>query len=176
MQLFNEMSMSMFDIQGYITRCFAFLMSGQIKQASKTLVGEATDSQGPEPLILLAQAIILYNEGKIQQALDCLKKVVLINPACPLDIWLAIGICHSKLNNFVKAKFSFEHVLEKDPLNSMALTSLGIVEIQINPQLLTQREKAAALFFKSYEVDDTNPLTMKHLADYFFFKDDFKLA
>ena len=58
----------------------------------------------------------------------------------------------------------------------MALTSLGIVEIHINPQLLTQREKAAALFFKSYEVDDTNPLTMKHLADYFFFKDDFKLA
>ena len=58
----------------------------------------------------------------------------------------------------------------------MALTSLGIVEIQINPQLVTQREKAAALFFKSYEVDDTNPLTMKHLADYFFFKDDLRLA
>jgi hypothetical protein len=65
--------------------------------------------------------------------LECLKKVVLLNPVCPLDIWLAIGICHSKLKNFVKSKFAFEYVLDKDPKNSMALTSLGIVEIQINP-------------------------------------------
>lgn len=58
----------------------------------------------------------------------------------------------------------------------MALTSLGIVEIQINPSLQSQREKAAALFFKSYEIDDTNPLTMKHLADFFFFENDLKLS
>jgi len=55
--------------------------------------------------------------------------VVQLNPVCPLDIWLAIGTCHSKLNNFVKAKFTFEYILEKEPNNAMALTSLGIVEI-----------------------------------------------
>ena len=50
MQLFNEMSMSMFDVQGYITRCFAFLITGQVRQAQKTLTEEETQ----EPLVLIA--------------------------------------------------------------------------------------------------------------------------
>jgi RNA polymerase-associated protein CTR9 len=172
MQLFNEMSMSMFDIQGYITRCFAFLINGQIKQAAKTLCDEGTVSQATEPLVLIAQAIIHFNEGKLPQALEYLQKVVQINPLCPGDIWLAIGICHFKLNNFIKAKFAFEYVLEKDPENSMALTSLGITEIRLNEQMPSQREKAIVLFQKSFQIDNTNPLTMKYLANHFFFKNE----
>lgn len=69
MQLFNEMSMSMFDVQGYITRCFAFLITGQVRQAQKTLTEEEND----EPLVLIAQAIISFNDGRVQGALQLLK-------------------------------------------------------------------------------------------------------
>ena len=88
--------------------------------------------QESEPLIFLALAIIDYNENKIDDALANLKKIININPESPAEIWLAIGICYSKLNNLPKAKFSIEYALKLNPNNSMALTSLGIVELQIN--------------------------------------------
>jgi tetratricopeptide (TPR) repeat protein len=99
-----------------------------------------------EPLFLLALAIIDYNENKIEDALGKLKKIIFLNPLSPADIWLAIGICYSKLNNLPKAKFALEHVLKLQPNNSMALTSLGIVELQINFYLPNHRIKAAKLF------------------------------
>ena len=142
-----------------------------------------------EPLVLIANAIIEYNEAalhagddgrrfntKITNALNYLKKVVDYNPKCPADVWLGIGICYFKLNNYIKAKFALEHVLELDPENSMALTSLGITEIQLNPSDLNQRKKAVLRFQKSFEIDDTNPLTMKHLADHFFFDGELDIA
>lgn len=86
----------------------------------------------------------------------------------PAEIWVGIGICYFKLMNFIKAKFAFEHALEIDPQNPMALTSLGITEIAINSSDGKQREKAVFLFQRSFEIDDTNPLTMKNLADHFF--------
>ena len=50
----------------------------------------------------------------------------------------------------------------------MVLTSLGITEISINSSDGKYREKAVYLFQRSFEIDDTNPLTMKNLADHFF--------
>ena len=128
------------------------------------------------PLLLIARAIVAYNEGNIQVALKDLKRVVEINPNVPADIWMAIGICYFKLKNLPKAKFSLEHVLERDPENAHALTALGITELQINCSNPQQREKAMILFQRSFQIDDTNPLTMKHLADHFFFDNDFELA
>ena len=42
---------------------------------------------------------------------------------------MAIGICYFKLNNLPKAKFALEYVIENDPVNSMALTALGVTEL-----------------------------------------------
>ena len=112
----------------------------------------------------------------MQPCLNISKKLIQLNPCAPADIWLAVGICHFKLKNLPKAKFSMEHVLSIDPTNSMALTSLGIIEIQMSPSDPVQREKAAHLFQKSFEIDDSNPLTMKHLADHFFFDDELEIS
>ena len=95
---------------------------------------------------MLAFAIIEYNENKIEEALGRLKKIVYLNPYSPAEIWLAIGVCYSKLNNLPKAKFALEYALELQPNNSRALTSLGIVELQINFQQPNQRTKAIKLF------------------------------
>ena len=51
----------------------------------------------------------------------------------------------------------------------MAMTALGITEICMNSARREHRMKAIKLFQKSFEIDDQNPLTMKHLADHFFF-------
>jgi len=120
-----------------------------------------------EPLVLLARAIIAYNEGHIPTALQHLKKMVDLNPRSPPDVWLGIGICYFKLKNSAKAKFALEHVLMLDPQNSMAMTALGVTELQISFCDQDQRAKAIKLFQKSFDIDDTNPLTMKHLADHF---------
>jgi tetratricopeptide (TPR) repeat protein len=63
---------------------------------------------------------------------------------------LAIGICYFKLGNISKAKFALEHVVELDPNNAMALTSLGIVELQQSPSDPKQREKAILYFQRAF--------------------------
>jgi tetratricopeptide (TPR) repeat protein len=129
-----------------------------------------------EPLIVIANAIVAYNEGNISEALKHLKTVVELNPNSPLEIWMAIGICYFHLNNLPKAKFALEHVIENDPENAMALTALGITELQLNCSSPQQREKAVLLFQRSFHIDDTNPLTMKHLADHFFFSNELEIS
>jgi hypothetical protein len=37
------------------------------------------------------------------------------NPRSPPDIWFAIGLCYFRMNNFVKAKLSFDKTIELDP-------------------------------------------------------------
>lgn len=125
---------------------------------------------------MLALAIIAYNEGNIPAALHNLKMMVDLNPRSPPEVWLGIGICYFKLNNLVKAKFALEHVLELDPNNSVAMTALGITELQINFSDQKQRLKAIKLFERSFELDDTNPLTMKHLANHFLLSNDLDIA
>jgi RNA polymerase-associated protein CTR9 len=157
-------------------------MDGDIDQASITIkeaskIAEETNEQGGvEPLVLIAQAIIDFNQGNTAASLDNLKRLIEVNPLCPSDIWLALGVCYFKLNNYLKAKFSFEHTLNIDPENSMALTSLGITEILMNSSDPKQREKAVILFQRSFEIDDTNPLTMKHLAEHFFVSGDLDIS
>jgi RNA polymerase-associated protein CTR9 len=94
-------------------------MDGQIDQASME-INQASKiaietNGGVEPLVLIAQAIIDFNRGNISNSLSSLKKLIEINPLSPSDIWLALGICYFKLNNYLKAKFAFEHTLEVDP-------------------------------------------------------------
>lgn len=58
----------------------------------------------------------------------------------------------------------------------MALTALGITELKINFSDQAQRTKAIIYFKKSFELDDQNPLTMKHLADHYFFCNELDIA
>lgn len=127
--------------------------------------------------MLLALAIIAYNEKGPGEALMYLKRMAENNPlGCPAEIWLGIGICYFKMRNLAKAKFALEHSLSKQPNNAMALTSLAITEMQINFSCPKQRFKAISLLQQSFEIDDTNPLTMKHLAEHFFFSGDLDLS
>lgn len=118
----NQLNKMAFDIQGSFTKSFTYMMRGGFQQA-KQLIGAGisdlseTNNQ-VEPLQLIAQAVIAFNEGNIQETLSNLKKVINNNPYCPEEIWFAIGVCYFKLNNLPKAKFALEHVLELNPDNA----------------------------------------------------------
>jgi Flp pilus assembly protein TadD len=44
-------------------------------------------------------------------------------------MWFALGLCYYRIGNIPKAKLSFDKTLELDQNNSMALASLGIIEM-----------------------------------------------
>ena len=64
------------------------------------------------------------------------------NPRSPSDISFAIGLCYYRLGNLPKAKLSMDKTLELDPDNSMALVSMGIIEIASNINDFEAIEKA----------------------------------
>jgi len=102
--------------------------------------------------------------------------VIRVNPKVPLDLWLAVGICYYKLGNITKARFAIEHVVENEAQNAFAVTCLAVIEQQLNPSSEEQRVKALTLLHKSFDLDDTNPLTMKYLANHYFFQGDLSVA
>lgn len=90
------------------------------------------------------------------------------NPRSPSDIWFAIGLCYFRLGNLPKAKLSMDKTVEEDPGNSMALTSLGIIEIAANVTDYESRERACGLFERAFAANPRNPLCLKQLAEHFF--------
>lgn len=56
----------------------------------------------------------------------------------------------------------------------MALTSLGIVELVINPTNFESRKRAVNYFVKAFDANPRNPLVLKYLAEHLFFKGEFE--
>jgi hypothetical protein len=56
------------------------------------------------------------------------------------------------------------------------MTCLAITELQINSTSPSQREKAFNLFKRSFQIDESNPLTLKHLADHCFFANQLDIS
>jgi len=82
-------------------------------------------------LCSLARAIIEFNKGHYKESLVLIKEILRANPLAPSDMWLALGLCYYRTGNMAKAKLSFDKTLEVDSNNSMALASLGIIEMVI---------------------------------------------
>jgi RNA polymerase-associated protein CTR9 len=95
------------------------------------------------------------------------------NPKAPSDLWFALGLCYYRVNNFPKARLTFEKTLELDGKNAMALTSLGILELVSSPSNFESRKRALSYFIKGFEANPRNPLVLKYLAEHLFFKGEF---
>ena len=135
---------------------FFQLAKGELKQAQhnyeqceKRVHGGADveeSSAAIRALLRLAKAIIEFAKGNVKESLSQLKQMVFDNPRCPSDIWFGIGLCYFRLSNLPKAKLSMDKTLELDPQNSMALTSLGVIELASNVNDFAAREKSMHLF------------------------------
>ena len=98
------------------------------------------------------------------------------NPRSPSDIWFGIGLCYYRLGNLTKAKLSMDKTLELDPDNSMALVSMGIIEIASNINDFEACEKAVQYFEKSFQINPRNPLAIKYLAEHYFYQKKYDLC
>ena len=125
---------------------------------------------------MLARAIIEFNRGHIKESLSFLKQMVNDNPRAPSDIWFAIGLCYYRLGNLPKAKLSMDKTIELDPENSMALVSIGIIEIASNINDFEACEKAVQYFERSFQANPRNPLAIKYMAEHYFCKKDYDLC
>ena len=98
------------------------------------------------------------------------------NPRSPSDIWFGIGLCYYRLGNLPKAKLSMDKTLELDPQNSMALVSIGIIEIASNINDFDACEKAVHYFEKAFHENPRNPLAIKYLAEHYFYQKKYGLC
>jgi RNA polymerase-associated protein CTR9 len=105
-----------------------------------------------------------------------LKKILQQNPIANPQIRFGIGLCYFRLGNSEKARFAFERLIELDPTNSMAFVALAVLELASNVNDLTMRTKVADYLQKALQLDETNQLALKYLADHYFFKKDYKIA
>ena len=101
-------------------------------------------------LLRLAKAIIEFAKSNYKESLHQLKLMAQDNPRCPSDIWFGIGLCYFRLGNLPKSKLSMDKTLELDPENSMALTSLGIIELASNVNDYEARDKAMMVFQRAF--------------------------
>lgn len=81
---------------------------------------------------------------------------------------LGMGHCFLKLNKQEKAYLAFQRALELEPTCVGAIIGLAILEINNNGA--EGIRKGVQLLSKAYTIDSSNPMTLNHLANHFFFK------
>ena len=69
-----------------------------------------------------------------------------------------------------------DKTIELDPNNSMALTSLGVIEIASNINDFEVREQAIVYFERAFQANPRNPLCISYLAEHYFIKEDYPLC
>ena len=189
-------TISQIDPNNLISMCFYVITAGQLKQAQtycetceqqlKSQVsavkyasqpaGQSASASHVKALCMLARAIIEFNKGHIKESLGFLKQMVNDNPRAPSDIWFAIGLCYYRLGNLPKAKLSMDKTIELDPENSMALVSIGIIEIASTVNDFEACDKAVQYFERSFQANPRNPLAIKYMAEHYFLKKDYDLC
>jgi tetratricopeptide (TPR) repeat protein len=124
----------------WISKAFYEIAKGQLNSAlsnckdfESQLISNSSDieKQGLKALCSLARTIIEFNKGNYKGSLTEIRNLIKANPYAPSDVWFALGLCYYRTGNIPKAKLSFDKTLELDQNNSMALASLGIIEMVI---------------------------------------------
>lgn len=87
------------------------LQQGQLEHAMTHFDTALTSNPKMIPA-MLGKANVLFNQKKYKEALEYYKKVLLLNPNCPADVRLGIGLCYYKLENLEKAQLAFQRVLQ----------------------------------------------------------------
>ena len=119
---------------------------------------------------LLGKACIAFNKKEYRGALGHYKKCIRLNPACPADVRLGIGLCYYKLNKMERAVDAFTRALH---LNSKCVGALvGLAVINLNIKDGKSIRDGIKLLSKAYKCDSNHPLVLVHLANHYFFKND----
>ncbi|PIK55019.1 putative RNA polymerase-associated protein CTR9-like isoform X2 [Apostichopus japonicus] len=150
--------------------CFCLLEGDKMDQADAQFNFVLNQSPNNIPA-LLGKACISFNKKDYRAALAYYKKALRTNPNCPAAVRLGMGHCFLKLNKQEKAYLAFQRALELEPTCVGAIIGLAILEINNNGA--EGIRKGVQLLSKAYTIDSSNPMTLNHLANHFFFKKDF---
>uniref|UniRef100_A0A0N4Z759 RNA polymerase-associated protein CTR9 n=1 Tax=Parastrongyloides trichosuri TaxID=131310 RepID=A0A0N4Z759_PARTI len=121
---------------------------------------------------ILGYACVLYNKKDYKKSLEMYKKVLKMCPNCPAYVRLGIGYCLLKCGYTEKARVAFERVLQLDPNNSYALTSLAVLDFNQNTWQSTS--SGAQRLVKSWKLDSKNSVTALEMANFLFLRTDYE--
>uniref|UniRef100_UPI00358E2C0C RNA polymerase-associated protein CTR9 homolog n=1 Tax=Myxine glutinosa TaxID=7769 RepID=UPI00358E2C0C len=123
---------------------------------------------------LLGKACIAFNRKKYREALEYYKKVLRTNPGCPAEVRLGMGHCFVRLGDLDKAQLAFQRTLDLNPHCVGALIGSAILEL--NGNQADSMKNGIELLSKAYALDSYNPMVLNHLANNFFFKQEYDKA
>ncbi|CBY09563.1 unnamed protein product [Oikopleura dioica] len=154
--------------------CFCLLDKGdQLDQADNQFNFVLDQDLNSIPA-LLGKACIAFNKRDFKGALGHYKKCLRLNPGCPADIRLGMGLCFYRMNKIGKAVDAFTRALEIDKRCLGALVGLAVVNL--NDRDVTSVRDAITLFSSAYKIDKKNALVHIHLANHFFFRNQIAKA
>lgn len=152
-------------------RAFFCLLSGDnIDQAEKQfnfILNRSLDNIPAK----IGKANIALKKRDYKAALVHYKEILRYTPECPADIRLAMAHCFYELGNVEKAKAAFERTLELD--HKCVAAFVGLAIIKLNSENIADIKLGVNILSKAYNIDETNPMVLNHLANHFFFKRDF---
>ena len=73
--------------------------------------------------------VIAFNKRDYKGALGHYKKCLRLNPACPADIRLGMGLCFYKMNKMIKAVDAFTRALRLNAGCVGALIGLAVINL-----------------------------------------------
>lgn len=100
------------------------------------------------------------------------RKALRTNPISTADVRVGLGLCLLKLGQKEKAELAFLRALEMNPKCVTALVGMAVHYMNMKSKEATKR--GVQLLSRAYTIDATNPMTLNHLANHFFFKKDFQ--
>ena len=154
----------------YISKGVVQLSTGDLDKAELSFDYVLTVDKENIPA-LLGRACIKYNGKLYKEALNLYEQCLKLNPNCPADVRLGLGLCHYQLGHLPRARQCFERVIELDPNNVSALTALSIMDINTKDEELLQKAVKEHLR-KAYSLDPNNSMVLNLLGNHFFFKRD----
>jgi tetratricopeptide (TPR) repeat protein len=90
----------------------------------------------------------LYEKGEIDEAVEELKKALLLEPV-NVNVHNSLGVCYSIQGKYDQAVDEFKAVVSADPKEHMGFYNLGLVYIQTG-----QREQGLEFLLKANEIKD----------------------
>ncbi|OAF71724.1 RNA polymerase-associated protein CTR9 [Intoshia linei] len=160
------------DINHLLGRAYFCLIGGdKVEQAETQFNYVLSKDQRCVPA-LLGKACLLYNAKDYKQSLNFYRKVLRLIPNGPPCIRVGIGHCFTKLENFDRARIAYRRTLDLDPNCVSALIGLALIET--NSKTIENVKKGVELLTKAYSLDQNRAMILNHLANHFFYKQDYK--
>ena len=159
--------------------CFCFQDPNKIDQAEQQFAF-VLEQDKHNIQAMLGKAAIAYEKKDYKGSVKWYRQALRTDPSSKdPSVRLGLGICYYKLNKMDKARQAFNRALDFDPRCIGALTGLAVLEL--NTKLESNEGKSIQgsvrsgiqLFSKVYAIDNHNPLALVHLAEHFFYKNEF---